>query len=236
MDANKKQMLREIEVDTEKEFHKKLRANKNKVYATNLVAALLRKIDNLVGFVINERKVKFDCAAGCSHCCVLRVDPLVPEIFYMAEKIKKLPGEERAQIIRDLENYCSKVQGMSAGEHLAARVPCVFLKNDSCSIYEFRPFSCRKWHSLDVTACKLHTGSIPGNEELAMKAEAMVRGFARAYEKNNLPVIPSEFRQALLVALTDDSAMDRWFRGEEVFVRLPEFRDSGLFLYPKSQA
>jgi Fe-S-cluster containining protein len=222
MSSNKSQVLQELEVKTEKEIRNKLRANKNKIYAVNLVEFLLKKIDSLVKLVINERKVQLACKAGCNHCCVLRVELWEPEVFYIADKIKKYPEDERALIIRDLEDFSEKTKGLSANEHMALAIPCVFLKNGSCSIYEFRPFPCRRWHSLDVTACETHRGGVPGNEELVTKADAITRGFEKAYEKNNLSLRPTEFRQALLLALTDEFAVDRWMKGERVFASLPE--------------
>lgn len=231
MSFEAQRVLQELEANTEKEIRSKLRANKNKIYVVNLVEFLLKKIDSLVSYIINKRKVKFDCKAGCSNCCFLRVELWEPEVFYIANKIRKYPENERTKIINDLENYSGKVKGLSSEEHKARAIPCVFLKNGSCSIYEFRPFSCRRWHSLDVNACKAETGSIPGNIELVSKAEAILRGFAQAYKKSNLSLLPSEFGQSLLLALTDESAIDRWMKGEEVFPRLPEYDSSkNLFI------
>lgn len=233
MDFEKHSSPQELETQIEKEFRNKLRANKNKTFAVNLVESLLKKLDSLVNFVATERKAKFDCKAGCSHCCtVLRVEVLVPEIFYIAAKLKKYPEAEKAEIIRRLETFSEKIKSLSHKERNSLVLPCVFLKDGACSIYEFRPFPCRRWHSLDVNACLTPGTRIPGNEELVVKAGALLRGFAKAYEKNKLPVVPSEFSQALLVALTDESALDRWMKGEEVFPRLPELDASrGAYIF-----
>ncbi len=231
MDNAKQREVLELEAQTEKEIRSKLRANKNKIYAVNLVEHLLKKIDGLVNSATRERKVKFDCKEGCASCCSLRVELWEPEVIYVANNIKNLPQAQQEQIVRDLEIFVAKVKGLTSTERRALNLPCAFLKNNGCSIYNFRPFSCRKWHSLDVNSCNTLAGRVLGDEELFTKSNAVMRGFAKAFERNGLALRPAEFGQALLLALTDDSVLDRWMKGEEVFPALPEYETSqNLFI------
>ncbi|HET8709940.1 MAG TPA: YkgJ family cysteine cluster protein [Spongiibacteraceae bacterium] len=231
MDYERYSSPQELETQTEKEFRGKLRGNKNKIFAVNLVGALLKKLDGLVTYAKHKRQVKFACKAGCNHCCTLRVEPTIPEIFYIATRINKYPDAEKSRIIRNLEIYTEKVKGLSPQQHKALGVSCVFLKDGVCSIYDFRPFACRKWHSLDVTRCEASSAEVPLNKGVVTFADAMLRGFSKAYEKSNLPILPSEFGQAVLMALTDESAIEHWMQGEAVFPRLPEYDDArGSFI------
>lgn len=71
------------------------------------------------------------CSKGCSHCCSIDVYITSLEAAYIAENIG---------ITADSTSPYSK-------NHFS---PCPFLsKEKSCSIYKFRPFNCRTFHTLD---------------------------------------------------------------------------------------
>lgn len=65
------------------------------------------------------------CAKGCAACCMLEtVSPL--EAFMIAEYLKSLPALERPPSPVDVNE-----------------APCVFLRDDVCTIYPARPMICR---------------------------------------------------------------------------------------------
>lgn len=51
-----------------------------------------------------------------------------------------------------------------------------------------------------------------------MKSSTLIYGTSQAYSREKLSNQIHELGQALLVALTDPSAEDRWYRGEQVFL------------------
>ena len=53
----------------------------------------------------------------------------------------------------------------------------------------------------------------------------MIYGNAQAYARAKLPNQYVEFGQAPVLALTDPTAEDRWYRGEQVFELIPEKMD-----------
>jgi len=71
------------------------------------------------------------CKKGCSHCCHMRVAIVQVESDYIHRKtgasVKRL----------ELDSYVDE------GPWIDANRPCPFLKDDVCSIYEFRPMVCR---------------------------------------------------------------------------------------------
>ncbi len=84
---------------------------------------LFREIDIIFDFV-NQFTI---CKEGCSHCCYnLDISISKLEIDWLQSKV-------------DVQNF-KKNSDPAA---------CPFLNNDSCSIYEFRPFFCRMHHSLN---------------------------------------------------------------------------------------
>lgn len=190
-----------------------LRANPNKTFAISFVANLQRSVDSVTQTVINQGE-RFDCKAGCSHCCSVHVEALEPEIFQIANELKKLPPSELAALIERLQNHAIMAKGVPVQNH---RIPCPLLKDNLCSIYSVRPATCRKAHSYDVEKCKTRTSEIPENLEVILKSETLIKGTADAYRQASLPASGHELGQAVLLALTDDTAESRWYSGESVF-------------------
>lgn len=78
------------------------------------------------------------CKAGCSQCCYQRVAMTQGEADAIGYRIghaaKQLPASYKVPAV----------------EAFSPATPCVFLKNNQCSIYDSRPFACRNLVNLDV--------------------------------------------------------------------------------------
>lgn len=83
-------------------------------------------MSELYGYVSNYTP----CGKGCSSCCHYNVTVSELEIAY----IERNTNHKRMKQIIPKRDF--------HGE------PCPFLKNNKCSIYEFRPFVCRRHHAL----------------------------------------------------------------------------------------
>ena len=62
-----------------------------------------------------------------------------------------------------------RTNGLSSKARLATQLPCAFLLEDSCSIYEDRPLACRGSNSIDADLCRRHvedTENVQKVEEL----------------------------------------------------------------------
>lgn len=211
--------IQQIAVGTQKEYKLKLRRNNNSIYAVNLSSDLHVKIDKLVEDTKNTG-VRFGCENGCSYCCTLRVEALAPEVFYIAKKLKaNLTQTQLVELTESLSVYSDRARGLSQTEH---RIPCPLLLNGRCSIYDYRPAMCRKFNSLDAEICKDPTAEIPENLGIVAKGSAIFHGFMEAYSGKKLSSMPHELGQALLVAITNQTAEENWFKGEVVFEPLPE--------------
>ena len=86
------------------------------------------------------------CEQQCSHCCHMAVTILDEE----ARRIAQFLGRryvKQAQC-KDLLSVAKKGDDM-VQKYL--RVPCPFLKDGKCSVYEVRPFACRLHHTVSLT-------------------------------------------------------------------------------------
>ena len=100
-------------------------------------AGPLKKLEMLYSFI--DELSKFisqftPCKKGCSACCLYKISVSRIEVEYIENKTKF----RRSLNIAPSRNF--------HGE------PCFFLEKDSCSIYDARPFVCRKHHAFTTNA------------------------------------------------------------------------------------
>lgn len=207
-----------IKERNEKNALKRLRENRNSTFAINFISAMQDSIDD-VAKQTQRQGIHFDCKAGCTYCCTLRVEALAPEVFRIACELKKLKLDQLAAVIERLKVHAMKAAGVPSKEFY---LTCPLLVNGLCSIYSVRPGMCRKFYSLDVEQCKNPDAEIPENLGMVVKSGAIMSGITHAYERAKFSAAPHELGQALLLALTDSTAEERWGKGEIVFDLLPE--------------
>jgi Fe-S-cluster containining protein len=107
------------------------------------------------------------CARGCAACCRMLVPVSAPEAFALRDMVAALPEDGRQAIHRRLADTIARleqagllVQLRQVAEtdrpitddmmeplnraYYALKIPCPFLENEVCSIYEDRPAACRE--------------------------------------------------------------------------------------------
>lgn len=107
------------------------------------------------------------CQKGCAACCRPLVPVSPPEAFALKKMIDQLPGPQQEKIFSRLASTKSKLEEIGLFGKLvqlsetrtqltdedmepinqayyAQGLPCFFLENEVCSIYEFRPAACRE--------------------------------------------------------------------------------------------
>lgn len=152
-----------------------------------------------------------ECKAGCTSCCKVQVEATEPEVFHIARTLRLLPSAQLTELVDKLRAYLE--------QPMTARVKrsCPLLVDDLCSIYEVRPATCRKAHSLSASQCRNDASSLPQNLALLLDAETLIAGTAEGYRVAKLSAAPHELVAAVLTALTDETAEMRWYGGELVF-------------------
>jgi hypothetical protein len=84
------------------------------------------------------------CKKGCSWCCYKQVGVSPLQVFLIAEHLKN----KRIKIyLEDIKSRLTALDqitnDLTSEARLAAQLPCAFLVENSCSIYEVRPLACR---------------------------------------------------------------------------------------------
>ena len=107
---------------------------------------------------------KISCKKGCGACCRQVVPIAEIEAYQLAELVEKLPEPRRSEVRQRFANAYSHFKDIGWFDHiddlanasrddLARRgleyfregVPCPFLVDESCSIHQDRPVSCREY-------------------------------------------------------------------------------------------
>ncbi len=98
----------------------------------------LRKIYNLMTDLGSAAEPYVACAKGCSSCCKMNVTISQIEANLISEKTGLNVNQLANSKNHDSEEFIG--------------IPCIFLKDGSCSIYDVRPFVCRKHVWFDTSS------------------------------------------------------------------------------------
>lgn len=138
------------------------------VKTTTLLPIFQGLTDTVVGATVrslNEEGVEISCKAGCGACCRQIVPISEHEARRIAEVVEAMPEERQAQVRQRFHNAMTAFRDLGLLERMMrmgqmedrkervdlgleyfhAGVPCPFLENESCGIYEDRPLRCREY-------------------------------------------------------------------------------------------
>ena len=183
--------------------------------------------------IIESKNIITDCHPGCSFCCNLRVDVRPHEIFLIAEYItNNLSITEKETLINTLKNHKTKLSKMTLNDHISSNVPCPLLNKDKCLVYIVRPFSCRAYHSLDVSSCQ-HSFEYPDDLKEARPRDQELDSLwhwigncaHEIYSKQGFDTTVLELGTSLLEALTASSNSKRWRKHKKTFLSLRTYQN-----------
>lgn len=104
---------------------------------------------------VNQLYKYTDCKKGCSHCCHMTVTITQFESLYIKQYIKnhwsKSEINDLIKSVKKIKRECPDLFDMdimATEKRSQIRMPCVFLKDNCCSIYSVRPAICRTYISL----------------------------------------------------------------------------------------
>lgn len=103
------------------------------------------------------------CRAGCTFCCHQRVPITEFEAHRLRRLVDSLPEPRRSEVIARFQTTEERIKSAGANleidtatlsmdeiakraaNYLRLMIPCPFLENDTCSIYDERPLKCREY-------------------------------------------------------------------------------------------
>jgi Fe-S-cluster containining protein len=177
---------------------------------------------------------KLACGKGCALCCHNRVTAGPHEILTLAHAIEQLPDPQRAAMVERVARNAERVEAMSGAEAFRTPMRCAMLDQDNaCSLYDDRPSSCRKYHSLSLKDCETSfsrpsdLGSkIRLSTPLLAASAAQAMGFRKVLVEQGLDTTNYELHTALREALADPNACGQRFgRGDKTFVHATTYGD-----------
>ncbi len=213
----------EVSLGVAMALRNKLKEEGNRERASEAAALAEHLLDKSNTGIAPEQQIA--CRRGCAHCCIAAVSVTAPEIFRVAgwlRRAKGLPEDmSRARILARAEAS----RGVPVEAAMLSGVPCPLLTGGICGVYAARPLSCRQLLSRSEPDCRtLYAGTkieppfIEGALHRGVLARIVLLGAVRSVGLSDTSYALSG---ALLVALADASAEQRWLAGEDVFAGVP---------------
>lgn len=153
--------------------------------------SLVAQVDAVFQKVSETCSSEVKCKHGCSDCCHALFDITLIEALYLNSKFQDIAEPRRASILleadkADRKAYVLKKKAARDAERIAhgeilhraalERIRCPLLDDsDACSLYSYRPLTCRMYGIPLEIGGKSHTcglsGFVPGQPYPAVKVE-----------------------------------------------------------------
>ncbi len=211
--------MKKYHINDSKKLSKSFKLNKTEIFSNKIIKYLYEDLNVLSEHIEQTTEYKIACGKGCGYCCNTRVEIIEPEAIFIYDYIKNNLNEEQLNSIfnkiQDIVNITSQID---KNQHVNLQLPCIFLNNNECSIYEIRPFTCREYHSVDLNSCLRHYVNLEENAG-ALKANKIKDSYYRIfsqyvqlYANNNLEFSSNEFLSSLLKIHQDKEYLKKYFR------------------------
>jgi Fe-S-cluster containining protein len=204
----------------------------------DLLPVLLSFDSAIVGMAADKTESdgkKISCRAGCGACCRQLVPVSEAEAVYVAELVAEMEPDSQAHVRRRFQealaalgaSLMDRLQDTTkladidkrreiGKEYFGCGVPCPFLEDESCSIYEHRPMSCREYLVTSPAAnCKTPSAETVRQVQVPVKLSTILYCFGDGAGKESTRWIP--LVSALEWASARDAAADKRFSGPELF-------------------
>jgi hypothetical protein len=129
--------------------------DKNFTRASSLIKEIYQICDELIAGCL-KNGAKPSCKKGCYWCCFMRVKVTPLEVLCIIDYLQSslTPGELSALRQRLVETD-EITRGMDGHQRVRAKKICPLVVDDECLVYPVRPITCRTYHSLNSSDCKL---------------------------------------------------------------------------------
>lgn len=165
------------------------------------------------------------CGPGCSYCCHSQIHVLPIEALLILSFINESFTEKQILLLMDrIEQRLQRTRGKSVGTLFFVKdeLPCIFLENGMCSIYQARPFICRAWNSMDSSLCKKIFNSGNFDDEIESSSarnfvfESSRSLFADFGRQLKLETLSFEMTRAVFSCLKTTDPLPLWLSGQDI--------------------
>jgi Fe-S-cluster containining protein len=169
--------------------------------------------------------LKTACQDGCGYCCHNWVAATAPEIFLIARHISARNVDDRLAPAAVMAR-AKATAGLDIAARFGAKLPCVFLADNRCSIYALRPTVCRQTTSTNLTTCMEEfegqglDGEIMVSKTMLDHARNCRLPLLAALSSIGLPPQSYELSAAITRVLATPDAEARWLAGDPVFANI----------------
>jgi Fe-S-cluster containining protein len=161
--------------------------------------------ENIVSVAVSEQEAegkKITCKKGCGACCRQLVPVSASEARRIRDYLEEMPEPRRSELkgrfaaAREALREAEMLPRLACGEGLSREemfslgldyfhlgIPCPFLEEESCSIYDERPISCRQYlvtspakNCAEPTRGKVAVVPLPGIVSSALMHSELSRG------------------------------------------------------------
>ena len=196
----------------------------------DFTATLHQTNDVKVASVISAGEIA--CGPGCHYCCHARVTVTAPEVLTLARAVQRFRDPIlRGAVTDKVRRAAAAVRDLEDDGQWHPDRPCPLLgAKGTCSVYDFRPLSCRAVTARDVTLCQAAFGGrIETAQFVSFPLETrglLAAAGLKALKDAGYPVAAYELSAALTMALATPDIERRWLAGEDVFADLAEEVDA----------
>lgn len=210
-----------------------VRAAKSAGELKAVTASALRDLDQRIAEGVIRLRTSIACCPGCCYCCYLKVDVTPSEAFLLADHVRKNFAEDEINAVLAMaDENRRRIFPMSLNQHLAANLPCPFLRVRECSVYPVRPARCRMFHAQTVRTCQASFEQpekldIPDSQVRQLCTVLELAHFAldQAYELEGYDTRSYDLNAAVLEALRDPRCERRWRNKKRAFARTALAKD-----------
>ena len=167
-----------------------------------------------------------DCKPGCHYCCYNLPMVTPPEALLIGHHLDQTFTDQQKLILNvKIKKILKKIVGKHLDEIFMMRheLPCIFLEESMCLIYEVRPVICRTCSSTSAVHCK--TIFETRNHRARLRTYPQMYGILQTIHSRLLEFCREKGRQSDTLGLSEaikdyfkhPNAIDAWFQGEIIF-------------------
>ena len=190
--------------------------------------------DRFIQESLKEDNLTITCKPGCSHCCRYAFICTLLEGLSIGRHLLAFHADRVEPLRRQLRDYDTNQQNMSAAKWAAANIDCLFLVDNKCSVYHLRPLNCRTHYAVtEPSLCQVagEARVVDHNVATDMRVQ-LAKGYIKRLigrDEYLVSTLPGAVSAGINALLTDDyNVRGEQLEGEALDQFREDWEDSAL--------